>query len=135
MRWLLFFAHRSDDEIGNEILKRVSEKNYIPSRERTLCKSLCPGIPEVSRAIGGGDNLWKVCVLLSSVPAAPSAAVWKQTSGMSCSEMKLPENCSHTTESGRSANTASWAFPLWSSMTGWSRDGAVFPTRIKLKSG
>ena len=32
----LVFAHRSDDEIGNEILKRVSEKNYIPSRAKEL---------------------------------------------------------------------------------------------------
>ena len=32
----LVFAHRSDDEIGKEILKRVSEKNYIPSRAKEL---------------------------------------------------------------------------------------------------
>ena len=29
-------AHLADDEIGNEILKRVSEKNYIPNRVKEL---------------------------------------------------------------------------------------------------
>lgn len=29
-------AHRSDDEVGSEILKRVSEKNYIPNRAKEL---------------------------------------------------------------------------------------------------
>lgn len=29
-------AHRDDDEVGNEILKRVSEKNYIPNRAKEL---------------------------------------------------------------------------------------------------
>ena len=29
-------AHRADDEVGNEILKRVSEKNYIPTRAKEL---------------------------------------------------------------------------------------------------
>jgi len=29
-------AHLADDEIGNEILKRVSEKNYIPARAKEL---------------------------------------------------------------------------------------------------
>jgi Thioredoxin domain len=32
----LVFSHRSDDEIGKEILKRVSEKNYIPSQAKEL---------------------------------------------------------------------------------------------------
>jgi len=67
----LVFAHRSDDDIGNEILKRVYEKNYIPSRAKELMQKPLFGNSGSFSGNRCRRQPLKVCVLLSSVPVRP----------------------------------------------------------------
>jgi len=92
------FAHRSDDEIGKEILKQVEERNYIPHQAKELyIKAL---VQEFRKFIG--QHVEETTIeCLRIVILGPGCA---QCSRLEIdvrdvlSEMKLPGELLHTTD-------------------------------------
>ena len=94
----LVFAHRSDDEIGNEILKRVSEKNYIPSRAKELYAKAF--VREFRKFLGQSaqETTFEGLRVVVLGPGCAQCSRLEMDVRDVLSEMKLPGELLHTTD-------------------------------------